>query len=166
MRSHSRQDGARREPRQAQDDSIGVPGLDSERAEDSVGKMFEVQGRNHIRSAATAERVNGGGSKDMPVIGIGELQARNQVLITGYKGIQGVPVHQVSRTLQLRAGQIGPIDEKIPDPLIVNIGGPLRPKQSGDCQMHQKIAKLGRIEDVCVIKSGEAGPAGDQILSS
>ena len=54
MRSRSRQHGARREPRQVQDEFIGVPGLDSERVEDSVGKMFEVQGHNQIRSAATA----------------------------------------------------------------------------------------------------------------
>ena len=134
MRSRGRQHGAGREAEQVQDEFIRVPGLDSERVEDGVGKVFEVHGHNDIRSAAD------GGSKDMAITGIGEMQAWNQVFIARYKGIQGVLVHQVSRALQLHAGQIRPIDEKIPYPLFVNFSGPLRPEQSGHCQMHQKIA--------------------------
>jgi hypothetical protein len=134
MRSRSRQHGARREAEQVQDEFIRVLGLDSERFEDSLGKVFEVHRHNDIRPAAD------GGSKDMAVTGIGEMQAWNQVFIARYKGIEGVFVHQVSRSLQLHAGQIRPIDEKIPYPLFVNSSGPLRPKQSGHGQMHQKVA--------------------------
>jgi hypothetical protein len=98
MRSRSRQHGARREAEQVQDEFIWVLGLDSERVEDSVGKVFEVHGHNDIRPAAD------GGSKDMAVTGIGEIQAWNQVFIARYKGIQGVVVHQVSRAAPVACG--------------------------------------------------------------
>jgi hypothetical protein len=113
---------------------IRVRGFNSESVEDSGGKIFEVHGHNDIHPAAD------GGSKDMAVTGIGELQTWNQVFIARYKGIQGVLVHQVSRALQLYARQIRPIDEKIPHPLLVNFSGPLCAKQSSHGQMHQEIA--------------------------
>lgn len=114
MRSRSRQHGAWREAEQVHDEFIRVLGLDSERAEDGVAKVFEVNGHNDIRPAAD------GGRKDMAITGIGEIQSWNQVFIARYKGIQGVLVHQVSRALQLHAGEIWPIDEKISYPLFVN----------------------------------------------
>jgi hypothetical protein len=135
MCSCSRQDSSRRKAEQVQDKFIRVRGFNSESVEDSGGKIFEVHGHNDIHPAAD------GGSKDMAVTGIGELQTwKSGLLNPRYKGIQGVLVHQVSRALQLDSGQIRPIDEKIPHPLLVNFSGPLRPKQSGHGQMHQKIA--------------------------
>src|SRR4051794_28704007 len=125
MRSCSRQHSARREAEQVQDEFIWVPGFNSERVEDSFGKVFEVHGHNDIRPAAD------GGSKDMPVTGIRELQTWDEVFIARYKGIHSVLVHQVSRAYQLHAVQIRPIDEKIAYPLLVNFIRPLRPKQSG-----------------------------------
>jgi hypothetical protein len=85
----------------------------------------------------------------MAIAGIGEMQGWNEIFIARYQGIEGVLVHQVSRALQLRAGQIRAIDKKIPDPLSVHFSGPLCPKQSGRGQMHEKIPQLGRIEDIC-----------------
>jgi hypothetical protein len=103
MRSRSRQHSARRKAEQVQDEVIWVLGLDSERVEDSVGKIFEVHGHNDIRPAAD------GGSKDMAVTGIGEIQAWNQVFIASYKGIQAclsIRYRVRSRCARVRSGRL------------------------------------------------------------
>lgn len=46
----------------------------------------------------------------------------------------------------------------------MNSGGPLSAEEAGEREVHQEISKLGRVENIRVVKSNEGSQASDTEL--
>ena len=93
----------------------------------------------------------------MTVIGIGQRQSFDKILILGDEAIQGVGVHQLSRPLKLIALQIGAIAQNAANPFIMDMVRLSRAKKIGHCQVHQQIAQGGGVQHTGIVKGREAG---------
>lgn len=81
----------------------------------------------------------------MAVIRIGQVDRRDQVLVSGNKAVAQLGVHQLARTFQLLSSQIGPMLQYVTNPLVVDPVRPLRAEQIGERQMHEQVGGTGGI---------------------
>ena len=90
-------------------------------------EIIQVESKDQISSALD------GGSQNMAVILVWQLQGWNQRLMTVYQGIAPMGVHQRAGALQLLSGEIGPVPQHSPDPLFVNLIAPAGSVQICEC---------------------------------
>src|SRR5258707_1036426 len=156
MRSRSRQHGARREAEQVQDEFIWVLGLDSETVEDSVGKVFEVNGYNDIRPAAD------GGSKDMAATRISEgreilsISAASWVVSSAWTGIKvmALPLAISSRMrTSIRTAEAG-------TRTVSSGAGPIRNCSGSAAPIWEASTRLVSFARIASASEGSAGASG------
>jgi hypothetical protein len=108
-------------------------------------EVLQVEGHDQAGAA-----VNGGGHH-MPVIGVRQLDGRDQMLEAGDQAVADVGVHQRPRPLQVFGLQVWPLLQNVTRPLVVDHVRPTRPVQIGQCQAHQQVAQRCRVEHARVV---------------
>ncbi len=122
--------------------------LDPVGSESFTGEVSQILGHDGVATP------NDGGGENMPVVGIGKLKRRNQVVVTGHQTIPRRAVHPVARPLQRGPVPMRLIEQQRVDPFAVNIGGPPRPENVRDCELKQQVPHGGGIEDIGIKKDG------------
>lgn len=144
-------DETRREIEKMPDELIWMLGFDVEFFENMRRKIGQVAGDDDAR--ARLDR----GCQYVTIVGVRECESGNKVLIApNQRGRCGL-VHELSRAFEFISRQVGPVRQKIPDPLLMHICGPPRTKYAGQCEVHEEIAQLGRVQNVRVIEDDECG---------
>ena len=152
----SRNDLALVQVDQVDDECIGVPRLYPEGRQPRRRKVLQVSCDNDIRVAADGRR------QDMPVAGIGQVQAVDQCLVARDEAVGRMGIHQPPGFLKLRARQVRPVGKNAADPLFMDLRRPLRAKEAPHREPHQEVAERGRVENVGVEKGGDAARQGEQ----
>lgn len=121
---------------------------------DGVGCQRRLREILQILSDDDIAAAHDGGGEYMPVIGIGKLERLDQLLITRDETVPRCRVHEVAGPLQSR-----PLGRRLPahqrrDPLTVNVRAPFGLTQVSDRQLHEQVAKRGRVEHICVEQRG------------
>jgi hypothetical protein len=142
-------DRARREVQKVNDEIVGVLSFDAAMGERLSREISQVEGYDYISPAANRSR------QDVSLVGVGKRDGSNQVLVVRNQAIADMDIHQGAGAFELLAGQVRPIFQEAPNPLIMNSVGPFRAKKVGQGQVHQQIAQRGRIQDASIANGGE-----------
>ena len=97
-------DGA--EFQKMQDEIVWVLSFDPQRLHNFEWKVLKVHRDDDICPAPN------GSCEHVPIIGIGKVQSGNQMLVSCYQRINGVPIHQHARAFKFLARQIWTVQEK------------------------------------------------------
>ena len=114
-------------------------------------EVRQVVSQNEI-SFATDRR-----SQYVTVVRIGQIEGFNQRFEALDDAIPYALVHEVARSFEPSACQIGPIPKQTPDPLVVDHVSPFRPEQVRKGELHEQIAERCRIQNARVVENGEPG---------
>ena len=105
------------------------------------------------------------GGQYMSVILIGKFYRFNQVVVSFHQAVPCCGIHQSSCFLKLLSFQIGPVFEKVPNPLVVNAVGPFGPEQIGKGKLHQEVPEWSRVQNAGVVNCGELGHVSSPCLT-
>lgn len=126
------------------DEDVGMLCLDGEARQGGAWKILQIVGDDDRRTSMTSC------SKDMAVVRVWQVEPIDQVLMTGHEAIGGMLVHQVSLSLDLRAGEVGALGEQGTHPLLVDLRRPFRPEEALQGEPHQEVAERCRVEHIGV----------------
>ena len=126
-------------------------GLELVLLEHLCGKVPEVEGDDQVCTAV--DRC----CEHMVITVIGEAQRRYQVLVARNKAVLRVGVHEVPRSLELLAAQIGAGLEQAPDPFLVDLVRPPGSEEARHCQVEEEVPQRRRVEDAGVVENCEPG---------
>jgi hypothetical protein len=101
----------------------------------------------------------------MPVVIVGQLKGFNQRLVALHQGVPRGPVHELTRSIQLRPGKIGPVFEKISDPFIMDAFSPLCLDQIAQGNLHQEISERSRVQNASVVDGNKPGHVNSPCLA-
>jgi hypothetical protein len=75
----------------------------------------------------------------VPVVGVRELDCRDELLISGDQTVTGCPIHETTRVFKCRSIEMGRIAGERVDPLSVNVCRPPRPKDVAYGQLQKEV---------------------------
>lgn len=93
--------------------------------------------------------------KDVPVVWIWEIQRVDEFFETRYQAVRNRSIHQVTGSLKTFPGEIQPLRQQRPDPLIVNPVRPTSSKEIGQSQTKQQVPERSRVEHTGVENGNE-----------
>jgi len=91
----------------------------------------------------------------MSVFRVGQGQCWDQLPIAGHEAIPDIVVHQAAGSFQLLGSKIRPVLQEVPNPLFVDLVGPLGTEQVRHGELHQQVAERCRIENAGVVEGSE-----------
>ena len=144
-----RADNGRGEVDQVSDELVRVLCLNAELAEKFRWEIVEVESDDHRGRSTDCRR------KDVTIIGIGQRESFDKVLVPGDAAVADVGVHQLAGALELFPPQVWSIFEYTADPFIVDLVGPTGTEQIRQRQMHEQVPQRGGIERACIIERCE-----------
>ena len=100
------------------DELIGVDGLDVESLQNRGWKIHQVE-RDDQRNPAMNRR-----RQDVPIVGIGQSQRRDEGLVFGDEAIRNVFIHELAAARNVRGRDVRPIGQDIPRPLVMDLVRP------------------------------------------
>src|SRR3569623_26219 len=116
-------------------DELGwMLGRDSEWREDAIRKILAVV------SDDGASLTKDGRCQDMPIFGVGQVQARLKALVAADEAVGDIRIHQVSCSLQRASRYVGPTFAHAAYPFLMDASRPARTEEAGNGQMHQQVA--------------------------
>lgn len=124
-------------------------GFDPVPSQRGGGKVLQVLGHDDIGPAVNRSR------QDVPVMGIGQGERRNQFVKARHQRIAHVEIHQVADPGQLVPRQVGTILQDAADSFLVNPLGPAYTEQVRQCQVHQQAAEFRRRQHAGIEQGGE-----------
>ena len=130
---------------------IRVDGFDMMPLQSLRRKVSKVIGHNGVRAGMYRCR------NHMPVILVGQVDSRDQVVMPGNKGVASRGVHQDSRSLQLLSCQVGSIPQNASNPFLMDVISPPGTKQPRSRQLEQQIADRCRIQHAGIEYGREGG---------
>src|SRR5262249_37907318 len=108
------------------------------------GEVLEIDRDNEIGTTLYCR------GEDKAVIRVRQLEHIDELLEIGHDRVAHVRIHQIARSLELRARQIPSILENGPDPLLMHCVGPLGAVEVRNCKLHEEVAERCGIENRCV----------------
>jgi len=128
---------------------IGMLWRDAVFIEFPIRKILEIIGHDDIGATAYC------GGEHMSILGVRQLHCRNQVFEISNETVPDIHIHKLLRSDKVCAGEIRTVCENSVYPLVMDHGRPFRTEKIRERELHEKIAKRGRIKDASVIESGE-----------
>lgn len=125
------------------------------RFDPEAAKCFFREVREVVRHDHACMTVDGCG-QHMPIIGIGKMDARYQVLEAGNEAVVHMGVHHRPRPFQSLDGKIRPVSCHGLGPFIVDRRRPSGSEQASNRQLHEEIAKRRRVEDAGIEERDDA----------
>ncbi len=107
-------------------------------------KVPQVGGHNHIRLPADR------GRQHMAVVGVGQVEFGSEGFVSGYEGVGNVPAQDRAGPVQHVSVDVGPISQKVANPIRMDVSARQWGKEVSVCETQQEVAKAGRIENVGV----------------
>ena len=104
---------------EADQESVGVFGLEAVCSEHGRRKVLEIGSNDEVRFAACCRR------DDMAVVGVGELDCGNEFFEARNQGVPDVRVHEPAGALEACCRDIRLATPQRTDPLVVDGIGPL-----------------------------------------
>ena len=144
-----RGDDGRFKIRQIQDKVVGVAWNNPKCSERLLREVLQV--RCHDLLGAGENR----GGQNMSIIGIGQRQLVDQVLVAGDQAIRDGLVHQGDRPRKPGFIELRAVAQESGHPFALNIRGPPGAKAARLSQTDHQIPEGCRIEQACVINNGE-----------
>ena len=129
------------------DEVVGMLALDPVLCEHVGGEILEVERDDDVGACANR------GCKDMTIVRVvRKRESRNQALVARHEAVPHVSIHEVAGTLKLLPPKIRARFEDISYPFLMNVVGPPRTKEVGDCQVHQEVAQWRGIENASIVE--------------
>ena len=94
--------------------------LDPERLERGRGEVLEVEGHDGLRTDPD------GGGEDVSVVGIGQLEAVDEALVTGDPRVRESSVHQRARTFECLRRELEALTQDGAERLVEDVVAPVR----------------------------------------
>lgn len=152
-------DRFRREVGEVIDELVGMLGFKAVGLEHLGGEVAQIVGHDHVGPGVDR------GRQDVAVIGIGQVQARDQRFVAVHEAVAHVQIHQLACALELDDGQVRPLPEHVADPLVMDGVGPLGPETIGQRQLKQQVPQRRGVKDTGIVKGRERhGPTGSIAL--
>lgn len=139
MLAHRCEDAAGIGLQKAKHEVVGMLRADVKLPERGLGKILQIDSHDDIRIAMDR------GGKDMPVIGVGQVERVNELLIAGHFGIEDMGFHEGAGARDLLR-KFRPGSQQGLRPFFLNSRGPFGPEQMCARKTHQEITKRCRIE--------------------
>jgi hypothetical protein len=115
--------------------------LDSITFQNRPGKMLEILCNNHFRITTNCS------GKNMTIIFIRQAERRNERHVPCHQAVSHMPIHQFTGAFQSVRIDIGTLGPEVPNPFIMDFGGPPGPEQISYSLLHEKVAERGWIKN-------------------
>ena len=136
---------------QGNEKHVGILRYKAQRFEGERREVAQVPGDDHAGTRSDRRR------DDMPVMGVRQMDAGYDSLVTVDQSIGDGTDHQGPGGGDLGGSDVRPVGQQIAGPLVLDLSRPACLEQSGNGELNQQVSYHRRIEDIGVKHSDRPG---------